>query len=284
MKNNIVISAALGYNKEQLSNFINSLRINFSSRVHLFISETNDFELLKFLEINNISFTLIADADNAAVNRYFYLQQYLLNIDINQINEIFWTDSRDVYFQQDPFIINLKDNIEYYAEPELIINCPVNSKWILHLYGDSFYDKIKNKLIICSGTTRGKASFFINYVNSMCTEILRLRSFNILVQGGHDQAVHNYLIHNNLVSGVIIQNGTSTLQTIHYQKTLIFNRDGFLLNTDNKICPVIHQYDRIYMKFKPFNSKLRVPNNIICRNSNFVDFSKKVRSYFNIQL
>jgi hypothetical protein len=60
-----------------------------------------------------------------------------------------------------------------------------------------------------------------------------------------DQPVHNHLIYSKKLKNYRInENGKGIVSTMHHSKYLRFDRSGRLLNDDDSITPVIHQYDR----------------------------------------
>ena len=61
---------------------------------------------------------------------------------------------------------------------------------------------------------------------------------------GADQGIHNHLVHGELSETILIPNRIGAVQTMHYQKTFLFDRLGRLLNDDGSVCPILHQIDR----------------------------------------
>ena len=63
----------------------------------------------------------------------------------------------------------------------------------------------------------------------------------------YDQGIHNYLIYSNFFKDVEChKNNVSKICTTAYMKNFRFNNEGQLLNDQDDIYSVIHQYDRSF--------------------------------------
>ena len=153
MNKNLILSAAIGYKFYQIEFFIKSLRKFYNDSVTFLIGE-KDYELeLKLKEFNCEIIKINVNKKEIQFKRYKIFLEYLKN---KTFNNILLCDSRDIYFQANPFEFNYNEKINFFLEDQIIKNCPFNSNWILKTYGKKEYDKISNKTILCSGTVLGE--------------------------------------------------------------------------------------------------------------------------------
>ncbi len=98
---NLILSTAAGYNWSQLEIFVKSLRKIFREKVILVLNNPN-IDLVNKLKDFNIDFldTKIVPSDSYQ-SRYQYYYNYLKNNNI--FEQVLLTDSRDVFFQNNPF-------------------------------------------------------------------------------------------------------------------------------------------------------------------------------------
>ena len=100
------------------------------------------------------------------------------NETINKRNEIFTNylkdknyknillcDSRDIYFQSNPFEYDYKGPINFFLEDYKIKDCPYNSNWLIKTYGKVAFDDISENIILCSGTVLGSNSKILEYLS-----------------------------------------------------------------------------------------------------------------------
>lgn len=246
MSKNLVVGMIAGYNVDKISPFVLSFRQHSSDEM-LLVTDNISAELEKFLEDNNV-YTFIPDEpltrSTCQIARYeIYLD--CITDHFQDVENILIADVRDVIFQSDPFTQYPKHSIEFFAEPEMFSNCKNNAPWLAGIYGHDQLIKIANKFVVCSGTTMGTRSGMIEYLEAMVNEISRLSKAGRTLYGGEDQPMHNYLIYSNTFKDFSInENGIGPISTMHHSKKLTFNRQGYLLNDDGAVIPVVHQYDR----------------------------------------
>ena len=82
-------------------------------------------------------------------------------------NKILLTDSRDVVFQSNIFDHSFKRPLNFFLESEKIMNDPRNVRWLKRTVGQQVFEKIKDNLISCSGTTLGNFEEIMNYIKLM---------------------------------------------------------------------------------------------------------------------
>lgn len=77
--------------------------------------------------------------------------------------------------------------------------------------------------------------------------------------GSHDQGIHNYLLRNGLLAPVTVYaNGQGPVLTMSIGYKYRQDSAGHLINDDQMVVPVVHQYDRhpnlaeqLYQSFAP---------------------------------
>ena len=243
---NLVLGAAFNYTKDQVKPFLLSLRQHYSDEIVLLINDQTDQQTLDFYEENSV-YTYIPDEtltrDTGNVRRFYHYLDCLEHFE--HTDNILLTDVRDVIFQSDPFENYPQHQLEFFAEPEIFENCTKhNSPWYMNLYGKELLDKISKQYILCAGTTMGKKDQIIFYIKSLIDEIERLIKLG-KAHGTCDQAVHNHLVYSNIFENYRINhNGSGLVSTMHHSKVLRFNRQGYMLNDDDTVTPIVHQYDR----------------------------------------
>ena len=111
MKKNLILTAALGYKFNQIELFIKSLRKFYNESVTFIIGE-NDNELeIELKKYNCETIKIKTNKKEIQFKRYRIFQDYLKNKDFNQI---LLCDSRDIYFQSNPFNFNYKGQINFF--------------------------------------------------------------------------------------------------------------------------------------------------------------------------
>ena len=162
----------------------------------------------------------------------------------------------------------------FFEEADKIRFSTGNSAWLRDAYSKEVYEELKDKMIICSGTTLGSKPAIETYAKAMvqefdkteCGERCRLI---------HDQGLHNYLIYKNLLLGqgdahkiskvVVHAQGeggivnTMGLLVLNSQKTLqqlgLIQKSEVLDNDRKTVSAVVHMYDRDESLTKEVNSQ-----------------------------
>jgi hypothetical protein len=249
------MTAALGYEQTMILPFIKSLRKVFTGRIACLITPEQVNDMKNLGKEFSIDFLMVEGSrtGNPACDRFFAYKNYLdLNTDLKRV---FLTDSRDVIFQESPFI-NSVPHLYFYAEPLNIENCKINSSWISSVYGDSALKKINAFPILCIGTVLGTRELMIDYLSILCEEMqLQTHSKKSLIWGA-DQAMHMQLYYSGkFPSATVRKHGASEVQTLCHEKKFSFDKDCFLLNMNGEKVQVIHQYDR-HKQFFPIFSQM----------------------------
>lgn len=155
-------------------------------------------------------------------------------------DRVILADTRDVFFQRDPFALPLAPGLNCFLEDasKRIGGCPFNSEWIRGGFGAAAYERLAGELISCSGVTMGDTASVLGYLRLMVDHIIDLRRQT----GGIDQGVHNFLLHTGLLPDAnLVPNAEGPVLTIGYMGEIT---DADLVARDGLPLPVLHQYDR----------------------------------------
>ena len=260
MNKNLILSAALGYNFQQIEFFIKSLRKHYHDDICFIIGE-KDYGLEKGLK--NYNCNIIKTKINKKqiqFRRYEIFSKYLENKDFNNI---LLCDSRDIYFQENPFKFNYNGPINFFLEDYKIKDCPYNSNWIIKSYGKTEYNLICNKTILCSGTVLGEHKKIIEYLDLMKGYISKFKykkrlkyflTFRTDPDGrGCDQGHANYLVHKSIINETsFYSNGTGPVATVFYLKKIKFDNESRLINELGDPYLIVHQYDKRWDEFSKY--------------------------------
>jgi hypothetical protein len=179
-----------------------------------------------------------------AVRYYFYLDY--LKSPGRAFEDIFLTDTRDVFFQRDPFASPTGGEllVTFEDASKVIGSCSINSMWILNRFGRKVYERLKTQRISCSGTTRGTRTGMLAYLCSMCAQLYPYLPAPYME--GYDQGVHNRIVHEHQVKGIVCVDNAGPILTLHYtdDRAIRIDDDGQVLNTAGAVAHVVHQFDR----------------------------------------
>ena len=262
---NLILTTACGFSPNQIEFFTKSLRKYYSDDVYFLINK-GDIKIQKLLKDYDCNFEIIKEHKfDVQVKRYGI---YLELIKDKKYNNILVCDSRDIYFQFNPFNYNYKGSINFFLESKKIKDCPFNSNWLLNTYGKETLQKLEDKTISCSGTTLGNYESMKSYLSLMVSHSFKYKfkkklkyflSFRRDKAGrGADQAYANYIAHNKLVKNTYLySNEEGPIATVYYLPKIIFNDDLQLINDLNKPYLVVHQYDKRWNEFKKTVEKIK---------------------------
>ena len=257
MSKNLILSAAVGYNFQQIELFIKSLRKNYFDQI-CFIIDQKDNGLEK--EIKKYNCDVIKTRVNKKKIQFKRYEIFLKYLDKNNFKNILLCDSRDIYFQGNPFEFNYNGPINFFLEDYQIKKCPYNSNWIIKTYGKKEYEKISNKIILCSGTVLGNEKKIKEYLNLMKKCISKYRYQKKLKylltfrtdpeERGCDQGHANYLVHSSKINNSsFYSNAKGPIATAFYLDKINFDKNSRLINELGNPYLLVHQYDKRWDKF-----------------------------------
>ena len=265
MANNLVLTAAVGYDFKQIELFIRSLRKYYFDKVYIIIDKKDN--LIEY-EIKKFNCNVIKTSIN---KKDIQFQRYKIYTDLlnkKNFENILLCDSRDIYFQNDPFKYNYSGSINFFLEDFKIKDCPYNSNWLIKTYGKNEFEKIADKTILCSGTVLGSQKKIKEYLNLMVKNISKFKykkrlkyflTFRTDPEGrGCDQGHANYLVHNKIINDCKFYNNfDGPVATVFYLNKINFDKDSRLLNTLGNPYLVIHQYDKRWEEFTKHFEKIK---------------------------
>lgn len=270
MPKNLILSAAIGYEFNQIEFFIKSLRQFYKDSVTFLLGEKDlklENELKKF---NCEIIKLKVNKKEVQFKRYKIFLDYLQN---KEFKNILLCDSRDIYFQSNPFEFNYKGKINFFLEDQMIKNCPYNTNWILKTYGKKEFDKISNEIILCSGTVVGENEKIKEYLNLISKNISKFKYKKKLKylltlrpdpEGrGCDQGHANFIVRNTKIDDLnLYSNSKGPIATVFYLKKIIFDNNSNLINELGEPYLLVHQYDKRWHEFEKSVLKLKSNLNI----------------------
>ncbi|CAF1005464.1 unnamed protein product [Adineta ricciae] len=179
--------------------------------------------------------------------RWIIISQYLKRLDDikSPYKYVFICDSRDVIFQRNIFdyVNEYEDGLFVFQETTKmnIRKCSYNSKWIKDCYGETELNLIGDQKIICAGTILGSWKAMRNYL-SIVEQVTSQR-----YQQCNDQGIHNHIVYRDKINNTkihIISHERGFVGTLGYSATFKRNQFGLILNENEQVYAVIHQFDR----------------------------------------
>jgi hypothetical protein len=286
--NYVVIGVAVNYGMDEFRRFVGSLRATkFSGTVILGVSPNISPECLRYLKRHDVEIRIVKDGDltpkkreedgayydfyNIALPRWILYRKWTKESNFSNRTKFLLTDTRDVYFQRDPFA-DLKHNDESFHlymftewGGKTIGRCKHNSDWVRSCWGANILDQLSHHPILCSGTIFGSRYGINLLVDAMVMEAAHVKTLRHELDGKakhgrpciNDQAYLNVLMRQkNDSTGIlsklrsmtkIFAQGDGPVNTIGWlavNGSIAKDSDGFVLNNDGRRSAVVHQYDR----------------------------------------
>ncbi len=269
---NLILGIIDKYTFDQISNFVKSLQlVNFEGHVCLFagpnigvgtlskikkfdievISYAKEFPYVSDPHIDN--FKRIPHPIHIYNFRHFLYYDYLLK-NKQKFAYTLITDVQDVVFQKDPFDFHLEEFIYVAIENTLLPlgSCSWNSKWIRSGYDEDIFDYLKEKEMICAGTTLAPTRLMLHYLKKIIEEFFIVKDTLRCA----DQAMHNKLIHYNEIKPISKSyNFDGPILTVGTEATYLLDEKKNLVSIRGEIIPIVHQYNRHKELNKIFNKK-----------------------------
>ncbi len=179
--------------------------------------------------------------------RFFHYHDFLAKHE-SEYRQALLTDVRDVFFQDDPFS-GLQSELMVFEEDSslrLADEKEFNAPWIEQLFGPAALAQLGRFPILCSGTILGTAAALLRYLAEFEKLLVRAKS---IAPAGSDQGVHNYLCRLLIDASVqISKNNFGPVLTMRPTLTggvdFALSSSGQVLDSNGKVIPVLHQYDR----------------------------------------
>lgn len=244
---NLVLGYATGYDTAQVAIFVRSLRAHYQGPCALVVDRDDD--LRAFLASYNIE-ALDAPAIEGGVGRWspHPVVERFAGFDAllcarPWVGAALLTDVRDVVFQSDPFAAPVQA-MEFFAECEAPLGQHAfDLKYLRAMGGDALTDAVSDRPCICVGTVLGPR----DELRQFCRVILMMGAVPRSELGGAfgaDQACCNLAVHLGLVGGTVFPNHSRVATVGMVARELLTLRDSIVVNPDDTISPILHQYDR----------------------------------------
>jgi hypothetical protein len=134
----------------------------------------------------------------------------------------------------------------YLEHSELTIGeSKANSAWVEQLFGPQELEWLKDRPISCGGTILGSHAGILNYIDLLLSHAEPNVLPRLTGSRGHEQAIHNYLIHHGLLPHAgLVPNGehTYTLGGVP-DAQIILAQGGAVLAPSGGLPPILHQYN-----------------------------------------
>jgi hypothetical protein len=228
---NLIVGIVFNLSVQQLIPFLKSARQYYADKICIITSETNENILALYKKYNvDVHHTEVSNDRNIAFKERLYIVNNLLNTIYNDVDRVFFTDVRDVFFFGNIFDYTSNFDITFFSEPCVIEKCDINSRWYEMTYGSESLYNIKNELIVCNGTILATKSGMLHYTDCMISEI---DSIEYVI----DQPITNHLIFNKKIKNFEVRRHIEgPVGTFHHDANMSF------CTLDN--LSVVHQYDR----------------------------------------
>lgn len=287
LKNNqrrLIITVGYNYTYQNIDIFFSSLNeTNYKGEKLIFIHETVVNETLEYLEKRKVKYIFLIDEwpyfskktgdfkiSMKTINEYipkYTVQGYhkfstvrhflvlaLLMEYKSRYDIILLIDSRDVYFQKNPFTWNIKKGISLFEESRAnhIFDQPRNNLWVKNL--GYAYEKVKNNYILNGGaiyfTTEDGIKFYNRYRTFF--DIVKRKNpvdqpmINIMIYDHYyNGRVNIYPISSTPVRNLALEVMTSNQTSLNLLRDMYSKKNNVIYNEDKSIPVVIHQYDRL---------------------------------------
>jgi hypothetical protein len=160
---------------------------------------------------------------------------------------VFLCDSKDLLFQRNPedYLCEKGVDLYFFEEGKLIGECKYNGKW-LRVKNKSFFSQVRDKQVLCAGTTLGTVSGITQYLKIMNENILAdPRSQKGRVY--RDQCIHNFIVYGNQLQDLnlkMLSNDDNFVNTLGYGHKEV-NEDNEIVNELGEVSWICHQYNRM---------------------------------------
>tara|TARA_B100002051_G_scaffold223047_1_gene217463 strand:- start:120 stop:917 length:798 start_codon:yes stop_codon:yes gene_type:complete len=261
----LIIAAVTGYKLSQVETFIYSALQNTSYNLAL-ITQKSDQDIINALSgLARISIFTTKDLPDPR-----HMAGYRFQISSNILQQIqpdfvVLSDSRDVFFQSDPFYLlkSAPTRITLATEPVKIKDCQTNSKWIRSFFGARTLSEINEQKVLCCGTIGGPTCSILSLLETLNSTIKTKQELLRGYQWGLDQASLNQLIYQEnegLIEYDISDNNSGPWLTIHHERSIPINKQGQITNSQGNPASIVHQYDRFPWLERHLRSQLLTLN------------------------
>ena len=238
----LIVGIVFNLTIPELIPFLKSVRKHYTGNVCIVTPETDSSILTLYKTYNIDVYHANIDNDrNIAFKQRLYIINELLKTQYADVDRVFFTDIRDVYFFGDIFSYTTPAEITFFSEPYLIGDCSINSRWYEMTYGADKLADISNETIICNGTILATKQGMLDYTDCMIKE---LDNVTYVI----DQPITNHIVYSDrLVNCEIQDHGLGPIGTFAHDKHMEYCKfvgDKLYNVINGKEVLVVHQYDR----------------------------------------
>jgi len=253
----VVIALAAGYGLNVYQQFVGTLRATgYKGYIILGISKHPPPDVKRYLHDMNVIMKEVPLAENCTYKGYLMesgepstnkkcpaaypdykfswarfplARDWLVECD-DCTGGVMLTDSRDAYFQSDPFTYPFGDKPIDYLPGELMVfeETPelTTDHWIASIPVEKCRKyELKGRPMLCSGSTMGTRQGILDHINSMVEEFDYWKEHQECRSdmAGDDQSIHNHLYYNSqLKNAVSIPHRTGPIHIVGVQADKIF--------------------------------------------------------------
>ncbi|CAA7621748.1 hypothetical protein [Magnetospirillum sp. SS-4] len=245
----LVMGTAIGYGIDKVRVFVESLRRHYDGDVCLLVSRDITQETIDYLHswrVRPIHFDAGRHIPvHIQTTRYVRYAEVLRDC-ARPYRQVLLSDVADVVFQAFPFpLADHPADLFFFMEDagSRIGTSPSNSQWLIQTFGEGALAPLKDKPISCSGTTMGSHAGILAY----CDKLLELADFKRLASfpqyRGHDQGIHNFILHHNLLPISRVENGVVVFTLGGVDAAAIgMDEAGVKVARHAHLSPIVHQY------------------------------------------
>ncbi|NBW56529.1 hypothetical protein EBR43_01850 [bacterium] len=284
MENNLIIGMATGFcgSIDNIDNFAISVRRVYKGDICI-ISDSEDEDFYQYLESFDIDTVRIQEkitVEKIMRERWIKPREVILSL-YPDVDKVIMSDTRDMVYQDNPFLYFSGCDLELSAETITIDQCQQwNSKWIRQMYGNKVLEQVKDQHVLCGGMMAGKRDAIIKLCDVMIEEGDK---YPIPDPGVPpifvDQATLNvFYALGKLPKTNINYTGDKLVATIGHSLGTMSLRDGLVVNLNKQpavVPAMIHQYDRHKQLVDALNIKYRGQENNMISTQIYNDYYSK---------
>jgi hypothetical protein len=166
----------------------------------------------------------------------------------HRYRRVLLTDTRDVFFQRDPFVEDPGDDLIFFEEGQPLAQGMFNPLWIIHHLGHAALTRLGAKPTLCSGTILGRPEALDCYLSRLVQLMSEADRMDFATG---DQALHNAVVYEGLdripFSVRRSPNGAGSVYTLSrylHRTKIAQSPSGDVVNECGQVVPILHQYDR----------------------------------------
>lgn len=251
MPRDLVLATAMGYGPASVRRFVESLRRHYDGEIGFLVTSRgpNAQALLDYLaqwrvtpHFFDTALWMITDVQVGRYVRYYEI----LRGASQPYDRVLFSDVSDVVFQAHPFDgAPAGDLLAFLEHPRQTIGaCQTNTLWITDIFGADMARQLAPFTVSCSGTTIGSHRAMCAYVEKLLSHAKPPLMMKLQGKRGHDQGIHNMLLHTGALPGVIqVENGTHVFTLGRVPDGEVVLTADAILTVAGRKPAIVHQYN-----------------------------------------